>query len=165
MLRNPWHTAMVKASMTGILLADLIARTKRRSGFILMGHSLGARVVYYALQALSTKADKKQFIRDAYLFGGAVGQDREGWTAAASAVKGSIYNAHSERDSVLGVLYQTANAFQSSPVGMGPIESDADNVVNLDVTSLVSGHMRFKSKMSTIISGAVDRPGPRAAAG
>src|SRR5207302_9044605 len=50
-LRNPWHVAVAKASMTGILLADLLARTRSRYGFILCGHSLGARVIFYALQA------------------------------------------------------------------------------------------------------------------
>ena len=36
LIGNPRHTAMVKAEMTGIVLADLIARTKHKSGFVLI---------------------------------------------------------------------------------------------------------------------------------
>jgi hypothetical protein len=46
LIGNPWHVAMVKAAMTGVLLADILARTQRKE-FILIGHSLGARVIYY----------------------------------------------------------------------------------------------------------------------
>ena len=35
--KNPWHTAMVRASMTGALIADILARVKRKE-FILLGH-------------------------------------------------------------------------------------------------------------------------------
>ncbi len=64
LLDNPWYTSMIKASMTGILLADIIARTDNNDGFILMGHSLGARVIYYLLEALGTK--ERKFINDVY---------------------------------------------------------------------------------------------------
>lgn len=56
LISNPWSIALVKAGQTGILLADIIARTN--SEYILFGHSLGARVIYYALETLSTKKNK-----------------------------------------------------------------------------------------------------------
>src|SRR5262249_6541804 len=61
---NPWHSAMVKAQLAGIMLADAIARTPDWR-FTLMGHSLGARVIYFALEALATKSETP--IDDVYL--------------------------------------------------------------------------------------------------
>ncbi len=148
LLGNPWHVAMVKAAMTGILLADLMARTRDQE-FILMGHSLGARVVYYALEALSTR--KTQIVRDAYLFGGAIGRSSEGWTKAADAVSGQIHNCFSTRDKVLTYLYQGFNAGLSNPVGIGPINGGDGRIRDHDFSSLILSHMDWKRKLSDVL--------------
>jgi len=80
------------------------------------GHSLGARVIYYALSALSTKRNGRP-IKEVYLLGGAVGNDEASWRGAASAVVGNIYNLYSDRDRVLAALYKMATAGQSAPSG------------------------------------------------
>ena len=56
LIGNPWHLAMVRASMTGILTWLTSSHAAREQEFVLMGHSLGARVIYYALSATATKA-------------------------------------------------------------------------------------------------------------
>jgi len=148
-LGNPWHSTMVKAGMTGILLADLIARTPRRK-YILMGHSLGARVIYYTLQALSTRTIKH--IKDVYLFGGAVDRrDKKGWTAGAKAVEGTIHNCYSKSDYVLTYLYQGANALLSDPIGLGKIVLDSPQIRNWDFSETVTGHMRWKKNLSAVL--------------
>jgi Protein of unknown function (DUF726) len=147
---NPWHSAMVKAAMTGIMLADIIARTKHRSGFNIMAHSLGCRVTYYMLNALSTK--DRQYIRNVYLLGGAVDRkDTKGWKAAASAVKGRIFNCYSKNDDVLRFLYQPANAFISDPIGLGPITTRHQSIRNINVTRFVGGHMQYKENFGAIM--------------
>ncbi len=154
LLGNPWHSAMVKSAMTGILLADLLARTKNDNGFILMGHSLGARVIYYLLNALSTK--RKRIIQDVYLLGGAVGKDEE-WNTAAKSVKGKIYNCYSHNDSVLKILYQIANGFSSAPIGINMIETGGESVQNFDATSVVDGHMVYKENFDKILARLPDQ--------
>src|SRR5690606_25417308 len=95
--RNPWHRAMVRAQMTGAVLADLLARTQNQE-FILIGHSLGCRVLFYALHALSTRA-VAPVVKDVYLLGGAVDKsDQEGWDRVCQAVSGRIYNCYSRQD-------------------------------------------------------------------
>jgi len=137
--------------MTGIVLADLLARTKHKSGFVLMGHSLGARVIYYALSALSTKRNGRP-IKEVYLLGGAVGNDEASWRGAASAVVGNIYNLYSDRDRVLAALYKMATAGQSAPVGYHGIEGSLANVHNIDVTRQVAGHTKYKPQLSSILT-------------
>lgn len=83
---NPWSVALVKAGQTGVLLADLIARTD--SSYILCGHSLGARVIYYALESLRTK--DRSFVEKVHLLGGAVGNSAEDWQKVLSATSQGI---------------------------------------------------------------------------
>ncbi len=152
LLDNPWHATMVKASMTGILLADAIARTPGWT-FTLAGHSLGARVIYYALEALSTK--NESVIENVYLLGGAVGgggKDSNGWRKAVSAVSGKIYNCFSENDSVLKYLYQGANGRFSTPIGYAPITLDHPQIFDFDCTSLVDSHFKWKERFGEILT-------------
>ena len=151
--RNPWHTAMSKAKTTGYLLAELIARTENPAGFTLMGHSLGARVVYYALEALSGTG--REIVCDAYILGAAVGAgNSDAWRVASSCLRGTIYNCYSERDAVLRLLYRGANAFLSKPAGLGPIDASESKIRNVDVTDLVAGHTKYKSQLVEIIDRA-----------
>ncbi len=150
LIGNPWHSSMAKASMTGILLADLIARTNNPNGYILMGHSLGARVIYYLLCALSTKTHSP--IKDVFLLGGAVDRkDKEGWKNAIKAVNGKLINCYSYNDSTLKFLYKGANALASDPVGRGNIDFESNKVQNMDVTSIIGGHMEYKDKFDKIL--------------
>ncbi|MBC9786108.1 DUF726 domain-containing protein [Heliobacterium chlorum] len=148
-IANPWHCAMVKASMTGILLADLISRVKSNNGYILMGHSLGSRVIYYLLQALSTRSE--QYIKEVHLFGGAVERRTSEWERLSKSVSGKIYNYYSLNDSILRFLYRSANANLSAPIGLGEISCKKSNVVNYNVSCIVNSHMDYKPKLGRIL--------------
>lgn len=157
---NPWHIAYVKSAMTGVLLADLIARCPGQR-FTIMAHSLGARVAHHMLLALSTRmGNHEPKIHDVYLLGGAVdrtlsqsspGHGECGWKAAANAISGTIHNCYSTHDNVLRYLYQTAQAGLSKPIGLGNIEYDSPNIKNWDVSDIVGGHMCYKQNFHTIL--------------
>jgi hypothetical protein len=153
---NPWHVAMIKAAMSGILLADILARTPDQQ-FVLMGHSLGARVIYYALLALSTKK-RKRLVRSVYLLGGAVGAKTTGpnsedsWRIAARAVSGKIYNCYSRNDQILKLLYRGASGMMSLPIGAYPIASKSRKVRNLDFSEVVNRHNEWKQVLPEILS-------------
>ncbi len=153
---NPWSIARVKAAQTGTILADLIARTDRR--YILVGHSLGARVIYFCLNALNqAKEEKGIFVEEAHLFGGAVdahasnsedvrveaeqADETVDWSAVSQAVNGGIWNYYSENDDVLKYLYAAGELFHGKPVGRNPIYSP--KVHNVDVSGNVGGHSQY----------------------
>lgn len=149
LLGNPWHTSMVRAAQAGVQLAEAISRTSGAS-FTLVGHSLGCRVIYYALEALSSKNEK--FISNVVLLGGAVGRnDREGWSRACLPVAGKIINCYSNKDKVLEYLYRTANAGLSDPIGIRPIIQKDVRITNVDCSDLVESHQRWKPQYSNII--------------
>ena len=147
-LANSWFVALHKAQTVGELNAHML------SGFdgappVLMGHSLGARTIYYTLLQLAETGEPPK-VQDVFLLGGAVGKAAD-WNRAAAAVAGSIWNLFSERDQVLSKLYRVGTAFSSNPVGLGPIKSDAANIVNVDCTDLVEKHREFKEKLGDLL--------------
>jgi hypothetical protein len=142
--KNPWHVAVAKAPQTGALLAHILSRTPGPKKYVLMGHSLGARVIYSALRGLA--GGDVQRIKAVHLLGGAVGTGKKrDWEEAASAVYGEVHNYYSKRDEVLRVLYTAGRAFLGTPaIGRNPIRCDAVNLVNHDVTAEVPGHREYE---------------------
>jgi hypothetical protein len=150
-LGNPWHKAMHKASLTGCLLADILARVKTEDGFILMGHSLGARVIYYTLAALATSNNSP--VKDVFLLGGAVGNQKDDWNTASNAVSGSIYNIYSNKDDVLRYMYQGANMLISDPIGLNEMPFNHPSIKNFDASTIkVDGHMKHKKKLDQALN-------------
>lgn len=149
-LKNPWHVAMFKAQQTGVLLADLIARTKNQD-FILVGHSLGARVIHYTLNSLATKEEK--FIEKAHLLGGAVGSNNlDEWKTCCKAVSGNVINYYSSNDLVLKYLYRYSNLFVSNPIGYSSIDnSKLGKIVNNDVSHYVKSHFDYIPNLERFI--------------
>jgi len=138
--KNPWHVALVKAEKTGVLLADILSRTNKE--YILLGHSLGGRVIYDTLRTLATRNCSN--ILEAHITGGAIGNNRENWKFARKAVKGRIVNYFSKQDQVLKYLYTAGTFFTSTSIGRNPIRRVA-GIRNKDVSSVVDGHMKYKS--------------------
>jgi len=154
---NPWSVAGVKAYQTGALLADIIARTEKE--YILIGHSLGARVIYSCLASLKTKDER--FIKDVHLLGGAVNNnyssnkdssDSVNWSGIDNSVSGSINNYYSSNDSILKYLYKVGEGVKfdlGKPIGRHEINSSKIN--NVDVSNHVSGHTKYKEKMESFL--------------
>ncbi|WP_345888580.1 DUF726 domain-containing protein [Shewanella algae] len=155
---NPWSVAGIKAYQTGALLADIIARTDKE--YILIGHSLGARVIYSCLSALKTK--EEVYIKDAHLLGGAVNNtctpddnssSGVNWDGVEGAVFGAVKNYFSSNDSVLKYLYKVGEGVKfdlGSPIGRHKIESSG--IINIDVSTYVGGHTKYKEGMSSFLS-------------
>jgi pimeloyl-ACP methyl ester carboxylesterase len=142
---------MTSAEMAGKLLAKAIVATPAWR-FTLAGHSLGARVVHFALTELARQRRKR--IENAYLLGGAVGggcKDDPCWELATSAVKGRIYNCFSGQDEVLQWAYRGANAMLSEPVGFSGINLRHERIFDFDCSALVTGHAEWKNQFGEIL--------------
>jgi hypothetical protein len=149
LINNPWHKSMLRAAQAGVMLAEAISRTKGQT-FNLVGHSLGCRVIFYALEALATKDSK--FIGDVIMLGGAVGKDdQKAWNNALLALEGTLYNCHSIQDKVLGNIYRTVNAGLSHPIGLSPIEIQHKQLKNVNCDHLVESHMKWKKHYEEIL--------------
>ncbi len=109
--KNPWHVAKNRAEKTGVVVADLLARTKANS-YVLVGHSLGARVMVVAAQAMGTKKDGPR-VEAAHLTGAAIGAESD-WTTLTEPVIDAVYSYYSTNDNVLKYLYGAAMGGQKA---------------------------------------------------
>lgn len=138
---NPWTVAKMRAGMTGVALAELIARTTE-GPCVLMGHSLGARVMVTAAQALGTRPGPPR-LESMHLLGAAV--DRKGdWRSLEAAVTKTVWNYWSTEDSVLGWLYKAAEAGQDA-AGLKGFGSRLPKIKDRNVSRSVSGHFKCVS--------------------
>lgn len=136
---NPWTVARTRAEMTGAALADLIARTDQPR-FVLVGHSLGARVMVKAAQVLGTRPDLPK-IEAMHLLGAAVGAKGD-WRTLDAAVIDKVWNYHSRNDKVLSHVYRTAQLGQEA-VGCRGFRCSFGKIVDRDVSRRVSGHIGY----------------------
>lgn len=134
--KNPWTVAKSRAAMTGAVLADLIARTESEK-FILVGHSLGARVMVTAAQALGTR-DAAPRIETMHLLGAAIGNKGD-WRTLSDSVSGQIYNYRSTNDAVLKYLFRTVEGGRSA-VGVAGFATSFANIRDRNVTRRVRSH-------------------------
>lgn len=147
-----WCKALVMARLAGTRLAYIIQRTKTNFGYILMGHSLGCRVIYHSLATLIT--DKRQnYIKQAYLFGGAVDRtNTSDWSDLSSQVNGNIYNFYSKNDDVLNIIYHFGSLYQTKdPIGLGKIDA-GDRIKNFDVSDIINGHFKYLDNLNTLLT-------------
>lgn len=135
---NPWMVAKTRAGMTGAVLADLIARTQEEQ-FVLVGHSLGARVMVIAAQLLGTRPGEPR-LEDVHLLGAAVGNKGD-WRTLHDSVGGSVWNYWSSNDLVLKYLYAATSAEHAA--GQCGFATKFERVKNRNVSRQTRGHSAY----------------------
>jgi len=146
---NPFSVAKSRADKTGEVLADaLINKAQGERPVTLIGYSLGARVIYSCLMSL---ARRRAFglVESAVLIGTPAPSSTGEWRLLRTLVSGRLVNVYSENDYVLGFLYRTSS-IQYGVAGLQKIEG-VPNVENIDVSDTVSGHLRYRFLVGSIL--------------
>jgi pimeloyl-ACP methyl ester carboxylesterase len=143
LIANPWNQAKSRSEKTARIIADLIARTDDDQ-FILVGHSLGARVMVNVARLLGQKAGDQR-IREMHLLGGAMGSNGD-WRSVHDSVSGRVWNYYSTNDRVLRFLYRSVGLGKSA-IGLVGIKTKYANIRNLDVTEQVKTHSDYFDKI------------------
>ncbi|WP_031278508.1 DUF726 domain-containing protein [Candidatus Microthrix parvicella] len=107
---------------------------------MLVGHSLGARVMVVAAQALGTKKDGPR-VEAAHLVGAAIGAKSD-WSPLTERVNDAVYNYHSTNDNVLKRLYSVAMAGQKA-AGLTGFTPTPPKLKNVDVSDQVRRHSDY----------------------
>ncbi|KAI6031119.1 hypothetical protein PISMIDRAFT_671726 [Pisolithus microcarpus 441] len=150
LIDNPWSNALDRAKSAGGVLAQLLIQ--RHLGvrpITLIGFSLGARVIFYALLELA-KSKAFGIVQDVFLLGGTLTASQSAWYEVRSVVSGRFVNAYARNDWVLNYLFRATSAGLSSVAGLRPVE-DVPGVENVDVTDKISGHMSYRTFMPLIL--------------
>ncbi|KAL8989167.1 MAG: hypothetical protein Q9177_001883 [Variospora cf. flavescens] len=146
---NPFSVAKARSDKAGELLADaLVNKAQGERPVVLVGYSLGARVVYSCLMNL---AKRKAFglVESAVLIGTPCPSTTADWRVMRSVVASRLVNVYSENDYVLGFLYRTSS-IQYGVAGLQKVEG-LPGVENVDVSATVSGHLRYRYLVGAVL--------------
>lgn len=115
----------------------------------LIGFSLGARVIFYALVEL---AKQKAFgiVQDVFLLGTTVSASPRMWYELRSVVSGRFVNAYARNDWVLNYLFRATSGGVGTVAGLRPV-SGIPGLENIDVTDKIAGHMSYRTFMPLIL--------------
>ena len=139
LIKNPWHTAKVRADRTGVALAGILAHVEM-DNVILVGHSLGGRAMITAAETLATSKNAPS-IEQVHLLGAAEGQNSD-WRLLSESVKDAVHNYYSINDGVLKYLYSTVQG-GSTAVGFKGFQTTYPNIIDHDVSDAVNGHSEY----------------------
>ncbi|KAI5303365.1 hypothetical protein KEM56_007624 [Ascosphaera pollenicola] len=146
---NPFNIAKRRADKAGEILADaLINRVQGERPVVLIGYSLGARVIYSCLNSLS---DRKAYglVESAVLMGAPVGCDPKNWVKMRSVTSGRLINVFTSQDAILKFLFR-ATSLQFGLAGLSAV-SKVNGIENYDCTSFISGHLRYRDMIGSIL--------------
>ena len=150
LIDNPWSNALDRARAAGAVLADvLLHRHLGVRPVSLIGFSLGARVIFYALVELA-KAKAFGIVQEVYLLGATLTASRKQWREVRGVVSGRFVNAYARNDWILGYLFRATTGGLQTVAGLRPVDHVPD-LENVDITELLVGHMSYRSKMPVLL--------------
>ncbi|KAJ7207497.1 hypothetical protein GGX14DRAFT_455589 [Mycena pura] len=150
LIDNPWNNALDRAKAAGSVLADVLMQ--RHLGvrpITLIGFSLGARVIFYALVELA-KRKAYGIVQDVFILGSTVSVPARMWCETRSVVSGRYVNAYARNDWVLNYLFRATSGGVGTVAGLRPVEN-VPGLENVDVTDKIAGHMSYRAFMPLIL--------------
>ncbi|KIW11625.1 hypothetical protein PV08_10927 [Exophiala spinifera] len=146
---SPFGIAKLRAMKAGEVLADaLINKAQGERPVSLVGHSLGARVIYSCLLALARR-QAFGLVDSVVVMGAPVPSDDHVWRSMRSVVSGRLINVYSTNDYILAFMYRTSSA-QLGIAGLQEI--NVYGVENFDVSDEVTGHLKYQNMVGKILT-------------
>ncbi|KAJ6541666.1 hypothetical protein B0H19DRAFT_1212823 [Mycena capillaripes] len=150
LIDNPWNNALDRAKAAGSILAEvLIQRHLGVRPITLIGFSLGARVIFYALVELA-KQKAYGIVQDVFILGTTVSVPTRMWCETRSVVSGRYVNAFARNDWVLNYLFRATSGGVGTVAGLRPVEN-VPGLENVDITDKIAGHMSYRTFMPLIL--------------
>uniref|UniRef100_A0A0N5AQH0 Transmembrane and coiled-coil domain-containing protein 4 n=1 Tax=Syphacia muris TaxID=451379 RepID=A0A0N5AQH0_9BILA len=154
-LDNPWNVCISRAAEVGVVgeqLAEvLLSRAHGLRPITLIGFSLGARVLFHCLLAMSERSDAVGIVEDVVLLGAPVSASPKQWRQMCSVVSGRIINGYCETDWLLRFLYRTMSV-QFTIAGTSAInERKERKIVNFNLSHIVKGHLDYSRKLPEVL--------------
>ena len=146
---NRWSVLLDRSEQAGKLLASvLIHHFQGSRPIILIGYSLGSRVIYFCLRELYRK---KAFgiVHEAYLLGTPAPASTCFWNEMGCVVSGRLVNGYARDDWILGFLLRSWIA-QTPLAGLNAIDSPF--VENIDLSEHIENHLDYRKRMPWLLS-------------
>lgn len=151
LIDNPWSNALDRSRAAGLVLADtLINRHAGVRPVSLIGFSLGARAIFYALVELA-RVKAYGLVQDVFLFGTTVTASKQTWLEVRSVIGGRFVNGYASNDWVLGYLFRATSGGLNTVAGLRPVEG-VYGLENVEVTEIITGHTSYRSCMPQLLA-------------
>ncbi|KAH8981454.1 hypothetical protein EDB86DRAFT_431573 [Lactarius hatsudake] len=150
LIDNPWNNALDRAKAAGSVLAGVLM--ERHLGvrpITLIGFSLGARVIFYALLELA-KQKAYGIVQDVFLLGATLTASQKTWFQVRAVVSGRFVNTFARNDWVLNYLFRATSGGIGTVAGLRPVEN-VPGLENIDVTDKIAGHTSYRTFMPLIL--------------
>ena len=146
---NSWARCLDRADQAATLLAVALAEGAwyHRRPVTLLGYSLGARIVFGAMQRLAAQG-LSGIVETVVLFGAPITAVPAEWDAVRQVTAGRLVNVFSENDWMLGLAYR-ASALSAGVAGLKAVA--AEGVENIDVSHLVKGHTQYPTMLPQLL--------------
>ncbi|VDO43647.1 unnamed protein product [Onchocerca flexuosa] len=153
---NPWNVCV------GEQLAEvLLSRAHGSRPITLIGFSLGARVIFHCLMAMTKRSTCFGIIHDVVLLGAPVSASPIQWQQISQIVGGRIINGYCNSDWLLRFIYR-AMSVQFTIAGTGPVTCKMEKkIVNFNLSHLIKGHLDYSRKLTEILEVVGVRVRPR----
>ncbi|SBT44213.1 hypothetical protein POVWA1_049430 [Plasmodium ovale wallikeri] len=149
-LDNVYLLIRERAQQAGRILADALSdkNTVGQRPVILIGYSVGARVIFYCLKYLYAK---KLFniVSNAIFIGLPATTSSRVWERIRMVVTNRVINVYSKNDWLLGFLYRYME-WKLSVAGL--ISVNVPNVENYDASGIIHSHLDYKRKLKDIFN-------------
>ncbi|TAE60790.1 MAG: DUF726 domain-containing protein [Nostocales cyanobacterium] len=130
-----WHKTKARAERVGRdYLPEIIDNQVPEKNVCLIAHSLGARVIYYCMDAWT---ENQHSLQDVVFLAGAIRRDSsKDWGYVASKIRGRLINVYNDDDPDLKKLFKLAE-FGNNACGRKPIKEYHPKIINVDATSYI----------------------------
>lgn len=120
-----WNKACLEADFVTASMINFLNKNFNDKPFILLGHSLGGRIVSKISRGISTT----NLLATIVIAGAIDDKEFNNITRSKDHIPSMGYiNFHSKKDSILSMLYRAATFYRETPVGM--VRSNGNRVIN-----------------------------------
>lgn len=150
-LDNAWLVCIEKARLAGVCLAHALADRHNvgQRPVTLIGHSIGARLVFYCLLELYNMGEFN-VVDDVVLVGAPVSTKQIRWRKVRAVASGRVVNGYLDSDWVLAFLYRY---MEWGVTVAGLSEVQVPGVENVNLKGLgIAGHHDYPAHMSNILA-------------
>jgi hypothetical protein len=141
-----WEKHKRRAKRSGQdYLENLVTSNLYEESVSFIGHSLGARVLFFALRDWTGKSLPAP--KNVFLLGGAIPKNRK-WPQVAERIKGTLFNLYNPDDTTLKIQYRLSS-LGLYPCGLMPTKDKHPKIANIDVSSWIGTSHKLKNYLKT----------------
>lgn len=149
LIDNPWGVCTEAAYAAGCELANvLLSRVQGARPVVLTGYSMGALVIFHALQQMARRSEAVGIVQDVHLFGLPATGQSGAWDAIMPLISGRVSNFFSQNDTFLKLMLRGLSV-EKCVAGIEGVNHVRCR--NVDASDFISVHSDYAVQMPKLL--------------